>query len=156
MYSDAAKLRVIIALLILLTTIRFMVVTFLPSLQMFGGPNPDAWIGPWGADTLLGIFAPIMAWLAWRGVGVRAWGVLIVYNAIGAFDYSHGLLTQWLEPTVTQSAALTYSSIGISLIVQLVVVFLLFHAEVVRSFVADARKAVLLTENPTIAKQPSI
>lgn len=94
MPTQTSKLRFLIAALILLTSIRFMVVTFLPSLAMFGGPNPDAWIGPWGADTILGALAPLMAWLAWRGQGTRVWGSLIAYNAVGAFDYSHGLLTQ--------------------------------------------------------------
>lgn len=128
------KIRLVIAALILLTTIRFMVVTFLPTLEMYGGPNPDAWIGPWGTDTILGLMAPLMAWLAWRGSGTRVWGTLIAYNAVGAFDYAHGLLTQWLEPTVTQSAALTYGSIGVSIIIQLIVLRLLFRPDVACSF----------------------
>ena len=134
MPTETSKLRLLIAFLILLTSIRFIVVSFIPSLEMFGGPNPDAWIGPWGADTILGALAPLMAWLAWRGQGTRVWGLLIAYNAVGAFDYSHGLLTQWLEPTMTQSAALTYGSIGMSLIVQLVVLLLLFRAPVASNF----------------------
>ncbi|MEM6610117.1 MAG: hypothetical protein AAF689_16255 [Pseudomonadota bacterium] len=134
MTAHAATRRRLIAALILLTSIRFMVVSFIPSLEMFGGPNPDAWIGPWGADTVLGALAPLMAWLAWKGTGLRVWGLLIAYNAVGAFDYSHGLLTQWLEPTVTQSAALTYGSIGISFIVQLAVLRMLFRGSVASSF----------------------
>ncbi|MEO1748802.1 MAG: hypothetical protein AAFR27_09350 [Pseudomonadota bacterium] len=138
MSKYASTVRIIISTLILLTTIRFMVVSFIPSLEMFGGPNPDAWIGPWGADTVLGLFAPLMAWLAWRGDGLRVWGALIAYNSVGAFDYAHGLLTQWLEPTVTQPAALTYSSIGVSLVVQLVVIALLFRPTLIASFEKDA------------------
>ena len=134
------RLRVVIATLILLTSIRFMIVSFIPTLEMFGGPNPDAWIGPWGADTVLGLLAPVMAWLAWRGAGARVWGLLIAYNAVGAFDYANGLLTQWLEPTVTQSAALTYGSIGVSMVVQLIVLRLLFRGEVVESFVSGSRR----------------
>ncbi len=134
MTTNAHHLRLLAAALILLTTIRFMVVTFLPSLDMFGGPNPDAWIGPWGADTILGLLAPLMAWLAWRGTGLRVWGALIAYNAVGAFDYAHGLLTQWLDPMVTQSAAMTYSSIGVSMVVQLTVLAVLFRSGVARSF----------------------
>lgn len=134
MPTRTPKLRLLIAALILLTSIRFMVITFIPSLEMFGGPNPDAWIGPWGADTILGVLAPLMGWLAFRGQGARVWGLLVAYNAVGAFDYSHGLLTQWLEPTVTQTAALTYGSIGVSLMVQLIVLFLLFRLSVVSSF----------------------
>lgn len=104
---------------------------------MFGGPNPDAWIGPWGADTVLGLLAPVMAWLAWRGTGLRVWGALLAYNVVGAFDYAHGLLTQWLEPTATQSASLTYGSIGISIVVQLLVIALLFRRTVTRDFEAS-------------------
>lgn len=147
MFTTASKLRTLIAILILFTTIRFMVVTFLPSLQMFGGPNPNAWIGPWGADTVLGLLAPLMAWLAWRGTGLRVWGALIAYNAVGAFDYSHGLLTQWLEPTVTQSAALTFGSIGVSLVVQLFVIALLFRPVVVQAFAAG------VSDTPENAKE---
>lgn len=135
MSANGSPLRLLIAILILLTSMRFMVVSFLPSLEMFGGSNPDAWIGPWGADTILGALAPLMAWLAWRGAGMRVWGLLIAYNAVGAFDYSHGLLTQWLEPTVTQSAALTYGSISISLVVQLAILVMLFREPVISSFV---------------------
>ena len=134
MPKTTSTLRVVIALLILLTSIRFMVVSFLPSLEMFGGPNPDAWIGPWGADTVLGALAPVMAWLAWKGQGLRVWGLLIAYNGVGAFDYAHGLLTQWLEPSVTQPALMIYASIGISLIVQLTVIGLLFRGDVASSF----------------------
>lgn len=138
MPSDTRPYRVIISVLILLTTIRLMVVTFLPSLQMFGGPNPDAWIGPWVGDTILGLLAPAMAWLAWRGHGARVWGLLVAYNAVGAFDYAHGLLTQWLEPTVTQSANLTYGSIGLSMVVQLIVIGMLFRKATVSDFVAES------------------
>ncbi len=141
MPTSTVTIRAIIALLILATSIRFLVVSFLPSLEMFGGPNPDTWIGPWGADTVLGLFAPFMAWLAWRGRGASVWGLLVAYNAVGAFDYAHGLLTQWLEPAVTQPAALTYLSIGISMIVQLIALRLLFRCDVVSMFVATMAEA---------------
>lgn len=149
MPKTASTLRVVIALLILITSIRFMVVSFLPSLEKFGGPNPDAWVEPWGADTVLGALAPVMAWLAWKGQGLRVWGLLIAYNSVGAFDYAHGLLTQWLEPTVTQSAAMTYGSIGISLIVQLGVIGLLFRGTVTTSFLEarDSAEQTTLGQN---------
>lgn len=146
----SSKLRLLIAALILLTSVRFMVITFIPSLEMFGGLNADAWIGPWVADTILGALAPLMAWLALRGQGSRVWGFLVTYNAVGAFDYSHGLLTQWLEPTVTQTAALTYGSIGISLIVQLFALLLLFRSPVVSSF---AHSVGTTARTPTKQKQ---
>lgn len=50
-----------------------------------------------------------------------------------------GSWTQGLEPTVTQSAALTYSLIGISLVIQLIVIRLLFRPRVADSFVAGGR-----------------
>ena len=154
MPSDTRPYRVIISVLILLTTIRFMVVTFLPSLQMFCGPNPDAWIGPWVGDSILVLLAPAMAWLAWRGRGAQVWGLLVAYNAVGAFDYAHGLLTQWLEPTVTQSASLTYGSIGLSMIVQIIVIGMLFRKAAVSEFIdgpSEARQRLHRDRVPSAA-----
>ena len=88
-----------------------------------------------------GLVASLTASLALRGDGVRSRGLLIACNAVGAFDYAHGLLTQRLAPTVTQSAVLTSGSIGVSLCVQLVVVGLLHRSDVVGSFAAGLGRA---------------
>ena len=50
-----------IGIAIALTTQRLMVVTFLPTLEMFDGVNPDAWFAPWISDPVLGSSHP--SWL---------------------------------------------------------------------------------------------
>ena len=54
-----ARPRVVlwIGIAIALTTQRLMVVTFLPTLEMFDGVNPDAWFAPWISDTVVGLLA---------------------------------------------------------------------------------------------------
>lgn len=44
MDPEATGFRLDFALLIPLTSTRFVVVTYLPSLEMFVGPNPNAWV----------------------------------------------------------------------------------------------------------------
>ena len=125
-----------IAILMLLTTMRFFTVTQLSSLQMFGGVNPDAWLAPWVSDTILGAFAPFMIYILFKKRGLKIWGILLIYNAIGAFDYIHGLATQWTDPLVPNgmlgTPELTFGSIGFSLIVQLLAIYLLFQDDVVK------------------------
>lgn len=123
-----------IAILIGLTFMRAFMGIQLPSLQMYGGANPNAWFAPWISDTILGIIVPYMIYLVVRKKGVKVWGTLVAYNAIGAFDYAHGLLVQWTDPLVPNgmmgSPELTYGSIGFSLFVQLIVLYLLFKPSV--------------------------
>ena len=116
----------------LLTATRFTVAFRLPSLEMFGGTTPDAWIAPWVSDTILGLLVPAMVFLAWKRTGPPIWGALIAYNAVGAFDYVHGLATQWIHPL--DNAALTYGSITFFLALQIVVIGVLFRSEVVDHF----------------------
>ena len=125
-----------IAILIGFTTMRAMVIMFIPTLDMLGGINPDAWFAPWVSDAILGVMAPIMAYAAYRSRGTRLWGFLVAYNAVGAFDYAHGIATQWIDPlqTTIHTNAMTYGSIGLSMVVQLVVVCLLFRRDVVEHY----------------------
>ena len=110
----------------------------LPSLEMYGGVNPDAWFAPWISDTILGILAPIMIYLVMKKKGIKTWGILVAYNAIGAFDYAHGILTQWTDPLIPNgimgTPGLTYGAIGFSLVVQLIVLYLLFQPAVMSYF----------------------
>ena len=55
-----------------ITIARLSGVFRLPSLEMFDGDNPDAWIGPLVSDTVLGLLVPVMVYLAWRGTGPAA------------------------------------------------------------------------------------
>jgi hypothetical protein len=100
---------------------------------MFDGDNPDAWIGPWVADTILGLAAPLLAYLAWRRIGPRVWGALLAYNAVGALDYGHGLATQWVHPQTGPEAPI-YVWIGAFLTVQLLVLAALFRRDVIHHY----------------------
>lgn len=122
-----------IGVLMLLAATRFTVAFRLPSLEMFDGATPDAWIAPWVSDTILGLLVPVMVLLAWRRTGPVVWGALVAYNAVGAFDYVHGLATQWIHPL--DNAALTYGSITFFLVLQIIVIGLLFRSEVVDHFI---------------------
>lgn len=123
-----------IAILIALTFSRFSVVTFFPGLEMFGGPEPNEWIGPWSTDTTLGLLAPLMAYLAFKKSGLRLWGGLIAYNCIGAFDYANGLLIEYLSPQVLNPPEMIFGGIGLFLCIQLVVIYLLFNKKVISYF----------------------
>jgi hypothetical protein len=113
----------------LLTITRFSVVFRLPSLEMFDGRSPDAWFAPWVSDTILGLLVPLMVYLAWNRRSVVVWGALVAYNAVGAFDYVHGLATQWIHPL--ENAAVTYGAISFFLALQLIAIALLFRPDVI-------------------------
>ena len=60
----------------------------------------------------------------------RVWGALVVYNAVGAFDYSHGLATQWTDPIPAETASSTtvYFGIGVFMAFQIIGLALLFRS----------------------------
>ena len=127
-----------IAILLAFTFMRAFMVIQLPSLEMYGGINPNAWFGPWISDTILGILVPLMIYLLLKKRGIETWGALIMYNAIGAFDYAHGIITQWTDPLTPNgmmgTPELTYGSISFSLLVQITVIVLLFNPRVIDYF----------------------
>ncbi|MBO6503194.1 MAG: hypothetical protein JJ850_15705 [Kordiimonadaceae bacterium] len=130
------KLKWVIAILMGATVFRAQTILFLSSVETFGGPAPDAWFGPWLSDAILGFLVPVMVFLFWRSRSVKIWGALVVYNGIGAFDYSQGLITQVLSPMPAEMASPTsvYAGIAVFLVMQLVVLVLLFSRTVVRHF----------------------
>ena len=129
----------LIAILMGITFMRIFMGTMIPSLEMYGGNNPDAWFGPWISDTILGILVPIMLFLLLRKRGIKTWALLLMYNGIGAFDYAHGLITQWTDPLTPNgifgTPELTYGSLTFSLLVQCTVIILLFNSSVIDKFV---------------------
>ena len=130
------KMRWAIAILMGVTIFRAQTLLFLPTVQMYGGPSPDAWFAPWLSDAILGFMLPVMLWLLWARRGVRVWGALVVYNAVGAFDYSSGLATQWHAPMPAEmaSAGTVYGGIGFFIMCQLIALTLLFRSDVVDHF----------------------
>ncbi|MGB3407936.1 MAG: hypothetical protein WBA67_10620 [Jannaschia sp.] len=119
-----------------ITIFRAQTILFLPEVQMFGGIAPDGWFGPWLSDTILGFAVPVMLYLFWTRRSVAIWGVLVAYNAVGAFDYSQGLITQMISPMPVEmaSAATVYMGIGLFMAAQIVALGLLFRREVITEF----------------------
>lgn len=125
-----------ITLLMGATIFRAQTILFLPEVQMFGGIAPDGWFGPWLSDTIIGFILPVMLYLFWAKRSIRVWGILVLYNAVGAFDYSQGLITQVISPMPVEmaSAATVYLGIGLFMCFQLVALGLLFRRDVVAEF----------------------
>ncbi len=125
-----------ITLLMSVTIFRAQTILFLPQVQMFGGIAPDGWFGPWLSDTIIGFALPVMLYLFWARRSVAVWGALVAYNAVGAFDYSQGLITQAISPMPVEmaSAATVYLGIGLFMAAQIVALGLLFHGKVIAEF----------------------
>lgn len=134
----AKKLKAvsIIATLTLLTILRAMALTFLPTLNMFGGTSPNEWLGPWITDSILGLLLPIVIYAILKGKGLKTWALLIMYSALGAFDYAIGIVTQWFHPlpSETASSSIVFTSLTATLIIQSIVVILFFKKDVIYHF----------------------
>lgn len=125
-----------ITLLMGATIFRAQTILFLPQVQMFGGIAPDGWFGPWLSDTIIGFAVPVMLYVFWTRRSVAVWGALVAYNAVGAFDYSQGLITQVISPMPVEmaSAATVYLGIGLFMVAQLAALGMLFRRDVVAEF----------------------
>lgn len=125
-----------ITLLMGVTIFRAQTIVFLSQVQMFGGIAPDGWFGPWLSDTMIGFLLPVMLYLFWTRRSVKVWGILVAYDAVGAFDYSQGLITQAISPMPVEmaSAATVYAGIGLFMLAQLAALGLLFRREVIAEF----------------------
>ncbi|KQI67401.1 hypothetical protein AN189_15780 [Loktanella sp. 3ANDIMAR09] len=130
------RIRWAIAVLMGVTIFRAQTILFLPQLEMFGGPAPDGWFGPWLSDTIIGFALPVMLYLFWTRRSAAIWGVLVAYNAVGAFDYSQGLITQVISPMPAEMASATtvYLGIGLFMTAQIAALGLLFRRDVIAAF----------------------
>lgn len=126
----------IIAILTALTITRVMALTFLPTLKIFGGTSPDEWLAPWVTDGILGLLLPVVIYFILKGKGLKIWALLIVYSALGAFDYATGLITQWFYPlpVETASPSVVLISLCTTLLIQVMVVILFFRNNVINHF----------------------
>ncbi|MEM7739733.1 MAG: hypothetical protein AAF225_02900 [Pseudomonadota bacterium] len=129
-------MKLFITVLMAATVFRAQTVLFVSSVEVFGGAAPNAWLGPWVSDAILGFLLPVMLFVFWTRTGIRVWGVLVVYNSVGSFDYAHGLLTQVFHPMPSDmaSAQTVYIGIGLFLVFQLAALALLFRKDVASSF----------------------
>ena len=130
------RIRWAIAVLMGVTIFRAQTILFLPQVEMFGGPAPDGWFGPWLSDTIIGFALPVMLYLFWTRRGAAVWGVLVAYNAVGAFDYAQGLITQMISPMPVEMAAATtvYLGIGLFMAAQIAALGLMFRRDVIAAF----------------------
>lgn len=126
----------LIAVLMLLTITRLQAISFISSLEMFGGISPDAWLSPWVSDGILGALLPIIIYFILRGSGIKLWGILVLYNAVGAFDYANALATQWTAPLPSEIAnsSLVYGALSVTISLQIVALLLLFRSDVIHHF----------------------
>ena len=133
-----------IALLMTATLFRAQTVLFLPAVEMFGGTAPNAWFGPWLSDAILGFLVPVIVFIFLTRRGIRVWGALVLYNAVGAFDYSQGLITQYVSPMPADMASATtvYAGIGVFMMLQLIALGLLFRRDVIHHFATQFPNSV--------------
>ena len=120
------------------TVPRIAALINLPQLQMLGGIQPNSWLGPWISDSLLGILTPIMAYLAYKKRGIKLWGMLLIFNGLGAFDYIFGFAAQWSYPFISEKAmeapAMIYGTLVSFFTFQVSAIVLLFRRDVVNYF----------------------
>ncbi|MEM8908564.1 MAG: hypothetical protein AAGD05_12005 [Bacteroidota bacterium] len=132
--NKKARPTVVYAIVVLtgLTITRAQAILFLPTLQMYGGVSPNAWLAPWITDSILGVLLPIVIYYLLNGSGVKTWALLLVYSVIGAFDYANGLATQWLDPLPEEIAgkSLVFIALILTLTFQLTAIVLLFRKDV--------------------------
>ena len=127
------KIIIVIPILILITTLRTAAGTLIPNLEMFDGNLSNAWTGPFFADVVLGVMAPFVAYLAWKKVGKRLWGFLVVYNAVGAFDYLQGLVVSIHSPDPT----LPSLALVLFMTLQITILLLLFRKDVSEHYLSN-------------------
>ncbi|MEM9497119.1 MAG: hypothetical protein AAGA28_04300 [Pseudomonadota bacterium] len=72
----------------LLTIFRAQTILFIPEMEMFGGIAPDGWFGPCVSDLIIGLLVPVLVFLVLRSRSIKVWSLLVLYKALGAFDYS--------------------------------------------------------------------
>ncbi|MEM8935526.1 MAG: hypothetical protein AAGC77_03875 [Pseudomonadota bacterium] len=125
-----------IALLMAVTLFRVQTIFFLPTLELFDGISPNGWLGPWLSDFILGLLVLPMVFLFLTRRGPRIWGILVAYNSVGAFDYSQGLVAQYVSPMPEEmaSAATVYGGIGFFMVCQVIAIALMFRQDVTTHF----------------------
>jgi len=79
--------RSALAILSLMLAGRAMTLAFLTRVGGEGaGDPPLAWLMPLAGDGVIGLSAVAVAVIAWKGRGLLAWTIVVVWNCIGIWD----------------------------------------------------------------------
>jgi hypothetical protein len=134
-----------VAVILLITFSRVTMIFKLPTLKLFeGGVNPTDWLGPWVSDSMLGLMAPYVIYLvlaSTKGSSPKTWGFLVMYNSVGTFDYTNGVLVQYFHPQdPLEDNEFFLGFIGAMVVLQAAVVMILFRTDVMEYFVMEDEK----------------
>lgn len=63
-----------------------------------GGSVPISWVNPFTGDILVGATAPIMTYLLIRYRTLAVWTFVVVWHALGIWDYMTGVILDVVDP----------------------------------------------------------
>ena len=130
-----APVRAIVTITALMVY-RAGVAAFLPRL---GDDDTSwAWIVPWVGDTLIGLTAPIVAYLLWTRRGALIWGLGLAWTFWGAWDYLSGIMVNIVEPLEDGFGPewFTYLWLIGWMLAQIYVLWRLTHTDIARYYLA--------------------
>jgi len=132
------ELKIVVALLGF-TLSRTPMFVQLPTLKMFGGVNPNGWLGVWVGDTALGLLTPFFMYAALKMKGLKVWAALIAFNCVGAWDYATGAGVEYVDPCVElmgdpANPAMIYGCCGLMGLFQVINAYLLLSESVMVHF----------------------
>lgn len=91
--------RTILLVITLMLSGRAMTVAFIGDAGSgVAGDPPAAWLMPLVGDAVIGLGAPVIAYLVVRGRGLAAWTTIITWNVIGIWDALSAYLISESEP----------------------------------------------------------
>lgn len=98
-----------------------------------GDTVPISWVNPFTGDILIGLTAPIMAFLLARRPSLSVWAAVIAWHCLGIWDYITGVILDFVDPiTWAPPGALYLLLAGIA--VQLINLFLLTNGPARRAY----------------------
>ncbi|MDX2469213.1 MAG: hypothetical protein QNL04_01415 [SAR324 cluster bacterium] len=80
-------------------TYRMLGFIFMPSVEAFGGDLlPTAWVIPLGQDALIGLTAPLIAYLIATKPKILTYAIVVAWVWWGIADFGVGLATEYFQP----------------------------------------------------------
>ncbi|MEL6361831.1 MAG: hypothetical protein AAFR21_12175 [Pseudomonadota bacterium] len=103
-----------------------------------GDSVPISWVNPFTGDILIGLTAPIMAFLLARRQTLFVWTVAIVWHALGIWDYCTGIILDFVDPiTWAPPGALELLVAGV--LIQLLNVYILTRPRMIQAYIGNRR-----------------